>query len=338
MGADQVLEWEVVLAGGRKVVATPDNQYADLYWALSGGGGGTYAVVVAMTVRIFKDEPQWTSGIIQMSPRGNATDAYWSGIEAYFGSLPRFLAIKGAVAVGQIGADTSFLQPLIPNVDERQYRKVLGSVTSQLDALGVVYNFTVSTHTSFIDMFARYDGPLPWGVYPTDRHTTGKFVPLTPTNDDHAAKQGAKTLVAAMRKSADQVGNVFGLSIVKTSTSQAVADNAVHPSWRSRNGVVSLMAQTVWDFSQPRKFNTDKAKLLDTVVPPILEKLSPGTGGYLNEASPALKAWKQDYYGKNYQRLRSVKRKYDPNDLFFGPTAVGSDAWNVAIDGRMCRA
>ena len=340
MGADQVLEWDVVLASGRRVTVQPDNEYADLYFALGGGGGGTYAVVLSMTVRIFKDQPQWSSGIIQITPPAApaSPDTYWKAVEAYFATLPRYLAVEGAMAVGQIGADASFVQPLVPGVDEKELLRVVANFTRELDALGVSYNFTHSTHSTFFDTYSTYDGPLPWGIYPSDRHTTGHFVPLTPRNDDKAAKQTAKALVAAMRKSADKVGNVFGLSIVRTSASQAVARNAVHPSWRSPNGVVSLLAQTVWDYKQPRKVNTDRAKLLDTVVAPILEDMSPGTGGYLNEASPTLPSWKQDYYGSNYARLRSIKTKYDPTDLFFGPTAVGSDAWNVAIDGRMCRA
>lgn len=41
LGADNVLEWEVVTAEGIHLVATPTKN-SDLYWALSGGGGGTY--------------------------------------------------------------------------------------------------------------------------------------------------------------------------------------------------------------------------------------------------------------------------------------------------------
>lgn len=50
LGADQVLEWEVVTANGDHIVATPSNN-ADMYWALSGGGPGTFGVVISMTVR-----------------------------------------------------------------------------------------------------------------------------------------------------------------------------------------------------------------------------------------------------------------------------------------------
>lgn len=53
LAADQVLEWEVVTASGEHVIATPaaEDAHHDLYWALSGGGGGTYAAVLSVTVR-----------------------------------------------------------------------------------------------------------------------------------------------------------------------------------------------------------------------------------------------------------------------------------------------
>lgn len=48
LGADQVLEWEVVTVQGQLLTATP-TENSDLYWALSGGGGGNYAAVLWLT-------------------------------------------------------------------------------------------------------------------------------------------------------------------------------------------------------------------------------------------------------------------------------------------------
>ncbi|KAG6365629.1 hypothetical protein INS49_007240 [Diaporthe citri] len=56
LAADQVLEWEVVTPTGKTLTATPD-QNSDLYWALSGGGGGTYGIVLSMTVKLHQDMP-----------------------------------------------------------------------------------------------------------------------------------------------------------------------------------------------------------------------------------------------------------------------------------------
>ena len=48
LAADQTLEWEVVTADGELITASPAEN-SDLYWALSGGGGGTYGVVLSLT-------------------------------------------------------------------------------------------------------------------------------------------------------------------------------------------------------------------------------------------------------------------------------------------------
>lgn len=47
--------------------------------------------------------------------------------------------------------------------------------------------------------------------------------------------------------------------------------------------------------------------------------------------------FKSAFYGANYDKLRAIKKKYDPADLFYAITAVGSDEWEVSEDGRMCR-
>lgn len=54
LAADQVLEWEVVTGRGELLTAT-QSKNSDLYWALSGGGGGTYGVVLSMTSKAYPD-------------------------------------------------------------------------------------------------------------------------------------------------------------------------------------------------------------------------------------------------------------------------------------------
>lgn len=50
LGADQVLEAQVVLANGDIVAASPC-QNSDLFFAIRGGGGGTYGVVISTTIK-----------------------------------------------------------------------------------------------------------------------------------------------------------------------------------------------------------------------------------------------------------------------------------------------
>ena len=54
LSADNVLEWDVVTASGQRVTATP-SQNTDLYWALSGGGTGVFAIIISVVVKAFPD-------------------------------------------------------------------------------------------------------------------------------------------------------------------------------------------------------------------------------------------------------------------------------------------
>lgn len=47
--------------------------------------------------------------------------------------------------------------------------------------------------------------------------------------------------------------------------------------------------------------------------------------------------FKEAFYGRNYDDLLAIKAKYDPFDMFYARTAVGSDRWYTKVDGHLCR-
>jgi hypothetical protein len=52
------------------------------------------------------------------------------------------------------------------------------------------------------------------------------------------------------------------------------------------------------------------------------------TGSYVSESNYFENRWQQSYWGSNYSRLAQIKRKYDPNGLFFVHNGVGSEQWS----------
>jgi len=54
----------------------------------------------------------------------------------------------------------------------------------------------------------------------------------------------------------------------------------------------------------------------------------PNAGAYVSEANYFDRAFQASYWGPNYARLAAVKRKYDPNGLFFVHNGVGSEQWS----------
>jgi len=57
---------------------------------------------------------------------------------------------------------------------------------------------------------------------------------------------------------------------------------------------------------------------------PLVER----RGSYVSEANYFDGDWQQSYWGANYARLRAVKKKYDPDGLFFVHHGVGSEDWS----------
>lgn len=85
LAADNTLQFEVITADGQFVTASR-SENIDLYWALSGGGGGNYGVVHSLTVQAHPDA--YISGaIIVISSTGISNDTYYTAIEAFSSEL-----------------------------------------------------------------------------------------------------------------------------------------------------------------------------------------------------------------------------------------------------------
>ena len=60
-----------------------------------------------------------------------------------------------------------------------------------------------------------------------------------------------------------------------------------------------------------------------------LKNLAPGAGSYFAESDFFEPQWQVSYWGPNYPRLLSIKKKYDPAGLFFVHHGVGSEDWSA---------
>lgn len=46
--------------------------------------------------------------------------------------------------------------------------------------------------------------------------------------------------------------------------------------------------------------------------------------------------WKHDFWGSNYERLSSIKTKWDPKHLFYVTPGINADYMAATADGRVC--
>jgi hypothetical protein len=331
LAADNVLEWEVVTSDGRHVIATPTHEQ-DLYWALSGGGASTYAAVVSMTYKTFVDSKVGSVNVTLL-PSTKYPDAYWNGITAFHKRSVTWTDKAGAGVVAFFNAGGFQLFPLtLANATAKEALAVVQPWLDDLKALNATY--TVDSHTSatYLEHFVRYFGPLPYGNIWLGQVQSERLVPRATIagNLDKLIK-AYKTITSLGAYSV----SITGLDV--SSTKRAVADNAVLPQWRTT--AHEMFVFHPWNFTaETWALNYALQAELTNTVDPLLLSVMPESGAYLNQANPEHKTWKKDFYGVNYDRLRKIKAKYDKADLFYAPTAVGSDEWTADNRGRLCKA
>ena len=337
MAADQALEWEVVLPDGTLLTATPD-QHPDIYWALAGGGGGNYGVVLSVTVRAYQDVGLISGARLTIANASALpSSVFWSIISAYHAALPTLSSSGGGSEEHEFGAGQFFgiTRITAPKWTKQQLSQWLSPITKQLDSYNVSYSLNVTSHSTYYDHYIYYQGPIPAGRYGVSILAHSRLVPLdvvTSTTKNSALTQAFRT------NTEDPSGSAFsyGCVAMNASANAPVAGNAILPAWRT--SVMTCIIAASFPFTASN--DSVKHDLLHTLmdnVAPKLKAVTPNSGTYANEGNWALDTWKEDYYGKNWDRLSSIKKEVDPNGLLYGIRNVGSEKWTLHHDGRLCK-
>jgi hypothetical protein len=332
MAADQTLEFEVVTAAG-DVVKASRAQNEDLYWALSGGGGGTYAIVTAVTVRSHPDAPIGGGVVVvdgSILPAGKLAAA----IDALYALVPAMVD-GGLTTTAVHNATFLALTPLtLYNSTAEATQRLVSPWTSRLTELGVPFFETYTTLPNFGTHWSAYY-PLsnPVGTF---WQYGGRLVPRALLKSDAARTKLVETMVAQTDPAEGAGDNLFGVTVL-SGASRTGAPNAVLPAWRDAallvNGLISWDASAAgWDAmrAKMRRGTEEWGPQLDAAVP--------GSGNYANEGDAFRPDWQEAFFGANYPRLLAVKTKWDPEGVLYGRNNVGSEMWHVGEDGRMCRA
>ncbi|KAF3762614.1 FAD-binding domain-containing protein [Cryphonectria parasitica EP155] len=326
LGADQTLAFEVVTASGELVTASKTNN-TDLYWALSGGGPGNYGVVVSMTVKTYPGAV--TSGlnlIVEKTANGNSSQSIYNGIDAFHNAIPGLVDF-GAMVIYYFAADYVEISALTAfNATQDELETAMVPLLTSLDSLNLTYSVNYTEFATYVEHFIHYWGPLPDGVIEIGTaQYGGRLISRSQITTSKFS--------AASRALAEDGATLIG---VGTNVAPFGGDNAVLPAWRE--AIVSAAIQVPFSFTDPWKDVFAEQDLITYTIDPTIEKATPGSGAYMNEADFRQPDWKQDFFGANYDKLLSIKQKWDPEGLFYCDVAVGSDAWTVAEDGRMCKS
>ncbi|RDW65276.1 putative isoamyl alcohol oxidase [Coleophoma crateriformis] len=326
LSADQTLAYEVVTASGNLINATR-SQNSDLYWALSGGGGGTYGVVVSMTVKTYPDAPIGGAGL-QFLAAYTTSDVFYEAISEFHALLPAMVD-NGTMVVYYFNDAIFSINPITAyNMTAAEVEAILSPFVAVLNNLAIPFSVSYTEFDTYAEHYNQYMGPLPYGNLLVEEYQFGsRLIPRSVIVDNNDELQVAFRNVTE--------NGVLFLGIATDVSAPGNVSNAVLPAWR--NALVHATLTTPWNSTASLEEMVEAQYALTNELVPQLTALTPGSGSYMNEADFRQPDFQNAFFGDNYEDLLAIKDKWDPNSLFYAVKGVGSEFWEVANDGRMCR-
>lgn len=234
MAADSVLEWEVVDGTGTLRTASP-TQNLDLYWALTGGGGGTYGIVVSVTVKLHPDAAM-TGVQLQFDVDPDNPETFHNAVSKYHELVPQITSEPYfGMGIAAVTNGSFLLTPLtLPNVSSDDAKDVLAPLLDQLNEDQVAYNLTITQFSNWLEYWQTLIKPNPTQLVQNGQYG-GWMVPRT-VLEDH--RQG---LQSAIRDITDAGCTFVSLSLnvsrpgmigQRGRSRRSRGQNAVLPAWR----------------------------------------------------------------------------------------------------------
>jgi hypothetical protein len=333
LGVDQVLEFKVVLANGEYVTANACS-HPDLFWALRGGGGGSFGVVTQVTVRTHPKTSVQVQGmsILTVPVPGAQRDLLiefarhskrwaeegWGGYFYYYGHN-RIQFVYGNPLLTEDQALES-MKPLLDFVNSRPktYIQLMNKAWSFDDFYDVFMN-VLYPNAEMVGHGARIASRL----IPQSHFSTNASI---------------ETLIDAFLEGTKKTRplSVFLPTQILATTSLRVKDEnretSVQPLFR--DSVWHVIYTTGWEKSVPRYIKRKQALAVSEAADPI-RKITPGGGAYINEADVREPSWRQSFWGdENYARLMKIKKVYDPENVFHCWKCIGWEEKMIAEDKK----
>jgi FAD/FMN-containing dehydrogenase len=295
LSCDNLVSARVVTADGSLVTAD-ENEHADLFWGLR-GGGGNFGVVTEFTFRVHPVTTVYGGPMFFELSDGAAILRYFRD---FIRTAPR-----------EYGGFPAFqIAPPLPFVPENRVGEPFVAVVSCWTGQVEEGERLLDGLRAVARPVAEHVGEMPYAAL------NSAFDGLVPPGLQHYWK------AAYVRELTDEAIAVHMEHGPKVPTVNSTVhlypiDGAVHDvpadatAFGHRDANFAPVIAGMWPDPADNERNTQWVRDYYAAIAPHSE-----AGGYVNFASPDDRDKVADNYGANYSRLTEVKRRYDPDNLF----------------------
>lgn len=286
LSCDHLVQVEIVLASGKIVRATKHNKYKDLFFACQGGGGGNFGAVTEFVFAPF--------------PRGNVT---LFKIEYPYATLETLVDTWQHWAPFQTKRLNSAME-----LFTGKNHDIIGVLNGSQDELMNILEPMLAIPGSIITALETVPYVDSWLFFSADVSP--------PTNDKFSStfvykplpSEAIQIIKNALDNPVNANANLWFLAL--GGVMKKISKTAT-PFW-NRDALFYFEWDESWDSDQP-----EQAAPSIEWVENLRSALRPFTkGSYVNVPDSDIPNFAQEYYGKNYKKLRKIKAKYDPDNLF----------------------
>jgi len=344
LAAAGLIEAEVITADGA-IRTVNEKRDPELFFALKGGGGGTFGIVTRLTLRTY-DLPE-TFGAVFATISASSDDAFRDLIR----EILSFYAVS--LFNPHWGEQIAFrpnnvlaLSMLFQGLPQEQAEGVWAPFLGWVRARSRDYRFGSEPVIMSVPARAFWNPDilrnLPGIVLPDDQPGASKDRVFWAGNREesgqyiHACQSAwlpadllsggppgalADALFAASRHWSIALHTNKGLAGAPAFAREAATTTAMNPAVRDAFALAIIGAEGPPAYPGVAGHEPDVAharREAERVAAAMkaLKSRVVTTGSYLAESDYFESDWQQSYWGKNYGRLQAVKRQYDPEELF----------------------
>ena len=290
---DNLKQVEMIVASGRygaKAIIANKNQHSDLLWASKGGGGGNFGIATSYKFRV---RPISNVSIYSIIWKWSDLDKVFPTWQRFAPSVTNRLTSTIEVSSKQVGKIESTGQLLGSAEELRRLIRPLLQVGTPVKVMVRTVPFIEATQffaASDLNLEPKFKITGSYGYQPLPREGVRiirDFLAIAPNKHSSVWCQSLGGAGSAVSR---------------------ISPTATAYPHRNAETIYELSAR--WRNDNEQQRNVQWVKRFRRALRPFV------IGDYVNFPDLEIKNWRMAYYGVNLARLKQVKRKYDPHNVF----------------------